>query len=158
MTLFDRAAVARPEYRMYRSGFEQLERKRAALDEILRGRALLTTEQALGGDLTRLVYPLRQGAHWTIRTDPTFTAVVEGTDALDLTAGRFQGHRIRIEAPGLFGSNDRVFTWYDRHGALQLVAHLEGQLTDAAGNVLGKVITDQTRKLEELALVGPGRF
>jgi hypothetical protein len=75
-----------------------------------------------------------------------------------LPAGRFKGYRIRIEAPGVFGSNDRVFTWYDRHGTLQLLAHLEAQWVDADGNVLGKVVTDETRKLDALALVGPGRF
>ena len=157
-TLVDRALAARPEYRPARSTLEQLERRRAALDEILSGRSRLTTQQVLEGELTRLAYPLRQGAQWAIRTDPAFTATVEGTDALDLPAGRFHGYRIRIEAPGLFGSNDRVLTWYDRHGALQLVAHFEGVMTDADGNVTGMVIIDETRKLEELSLVGSGRF
>lgn len=157
-TLVDRALAARPDYRPYRSSLEPLERKRAALDEILRGRSRLATQQALEGELTRLVYPLRQGAQWAIRNDPAFTATVEGTDALDLPAGRFHGYRIRIEAPGLFGSNDRVLTWYDRNGALQLLAHFEGPMTDADGNVTGMVIIDETRKLEELSLVGPGRF
>ena len=159
MSLAERVMAARPEYRLYRSSFEQLERKRSALMTALRGGARPTAQQALlPGELTRLQYPLHAGEQWMIRVDPPFVATVEGSDLLELPAGRFKGYRIHIEAPGLFGSNDRVFTWYDRHGALQLLAHLEGQWVDADGNILGKIVNDETRKLDDLTLVGPGRF
>jgi len=159
MSLADRVVAARPEYRLYRASFERLERKRAALEEALRGQSLPTArESALEGELTRLAYPLRTGAQWNIRTDPAFVATVEGTDAFILPAGRFHGYRIRIEAPSFFGANDRVLTWYDRHGALKLLAHLEAPWTDADGNIIGKVISDETRELDDLTLVALGRF
>ncbi len=156
-SLTDRVIAARPQYQSYRAALERLEAKRALVARALNGRSLVGTS-ALAGELTRLQYPLHPGATWSIRTDPAFVATVEGVDVLQLPAGRFTGYRIRIEAPGVFGSNDRVTTWYDRHGTLHLVAHLEGALTDANGQVIGKLITDETRDLTSLTLGGSTSF
>ena len=108
------------------------------------------------GEITRLEYPLRPGAHWVIRETPRFEATVEGAETLDLAVGHVPAWRIRIDFDGL-GANDRVSVWYGRAGFLMSDVHVEGVATDPEGNPIGRLIYDETEELEELALNG-GRF
>jgi hypothetical protein len=108
--------------------------------------------QPAPGEIVRLAYPLHTGQRWVIRSDPQFTAHVEGVDALQLPAGHFVAYRIRVDSP-LFGPKDRVLVWYGREGFLQLSFHAEAQGTDAEGNPTVTVETDDHEVLDAIALV-----
>ena len=105
----------------------------------------------LSGEITRLRYPLRPGAAWTIRPDPLFTASVEGVEALDLPAGRFSSYRIRFDSE-FFSSPDVVHIWVSRSGQLAFRYHFESNATDVDGNELGKAMTDYDEVVDEVAL------
>lgn len=110
---------------------------------------------ALDSELTRLQYPLHPGATWAIRTTPFLAlATVEGTDALDLPAGRFPSYRIRLDNDA-FGPEASVKVWYGRSGQLQMRFHLVSSVTDENGNVIARMVDDSTEILEDLALVKP---
>jgi len=155
------ASLADPAKRAaYRAAWERIQ---ARASEVRRA---LGTEpgipQAAGGggvesgEITRLEYPLHPGANWVIRADPRFESIVEGAEALDLAVGHVPGWRIRIESVFL-GPDDRVHVWYGRSGFLKLEAHFEGVATDANGDPIGRVISDESEVLTEVAL-GGGRF
>ena len=105
----------------------------------------------LSGEITRLRYPLRPGATWTIRPYPLFAASVEGVEALDLPAGKFSSYRIRVDSE-FFGPPDIVHVWVSRSGQLAFRYHLESIATDVDGNELGKAMTDYDEVVDEVAL------
>jgi hypothetical protein len=103
---------------------------------------------AAAGELTRLRYPLRVGAHWVVRTGPgiAFTANIEAADVLDLGVGRLRGFRIRLRSEA-FGPTDVVRVWYGPSGYLQLESHLQADAVDVFGQVVGRVIVDDKETL-----------
>jgi hypothetical protein len=108
----------------------------------------------LDGEITRLSYPMRPGAQWTIRSDPFFGSTVEGVDNLDLPAGRFPAYRIRIEGEA-FGSDDIVHFWFGRSGQLQAKYHLESVMTDVDGNEIGRLVDDYNEAVDQMTLLHP---
>ncbi len=142
-----------PKYRAaFVAAIQRLEVRRSHLLEVL-GRG----PRALGpltGELTRLQYPLRPGATWKIRQEPDLVigALVEGHAVLDLPAGRFPAWRIRI----LWEVTDPldVLVWYGSSGFLQMVVHSESEAIDYNGNHVGTVVSDETRVLQGLELIG----
>jgi hypothetical protein len=143
----------------YRVAWERVQVRAAAIRQAIgfTARALPRAEVgAESGEITRLEYPLHPGARWVIRADPRFESIVEGAEVLDLAVGHVPGWRIRIDSEFL-GPDDRVHAWYGPSGYLKLVAHLEGIATDNAGNIIGRVIADESEVLTELSL-GGGRF
>jgi hypothetical protein len=142
----------------YRAAGERLREKLARVERALRRGATGAPshpELAQPGELTRLSYPLYPAKSWTIRRDPegaTFMARVEGTDLLNLPAGRFPGFRIRILSTFL-GPDDEVRTWYGPSGYLQLVAHMETFAVDDRGAIIGRLAIDQRETLVSLSLV-----
>jgi len=143
----------------YRAAWERVQARASVLRQAL-GTARGIPRAAGGGvepgEITRLEYPLHPGARWVIRADPRFESIVEGAEVLNLAVGHVPGWRIRIDSVFL-GQDDRVHVWYGRSGFLKLVAHFEGVATDASGNPIGRVISDESEVLTELAL-GGGRF
>lgn len=140
---------------------------RRAWDQLVRKSRLVRTLATVGpspvppggvwqGELTRLAYPLHPGAHWFIREDPEFESIVEAHEMLDLPAGRFGGYRIRIRSD-VFGPDDEVYLWYGRAGFLGLYAHLIAIATNAQGERIGVVDSEETRALSDLDLGRPGR-
>ncbi|MGH7730026.1 MAG: hypothetical protein ACRENJ_02115 [Candidatus Eiseniibacteriota bacterium] len=105
------------------------------------------------GELWRLRYPLEVKAGWTIVENSGFrlAAQVEGTETLDLPAGRLTGYRIRLHNSAL-GPTDVVRVWYGPAGFLQLVAHIELPAVDEGGNFIGLAIADLRETLVELQL------
>lgn len=106
-------------------------------------------------ELTRLKYPLRPRARWTIlnSTGTTFMAIVEGADVLSLVPGRLRGYRIRIHHDFL-GPNDHVHVWYGPSGYLQLVSHVEDIVVDPFGQPQGRAMVDTREVLTQLELIG----
>jgi hypothetical protein len=94
------------------------------------------------GELVRLQYPLRLGAHWTVLTDPLFESTVEGREKLQLPIGRRVATRIRIDSE-LLGPNDRAYFWVDRCGELKFEAHFEGEATNENGERIGELVADE---------------
>jgi len=143
----------------YRAAWERVQARASVLRQAL-GTARGIPRAAGGGvepgEITRLEYPLHPGARWVIRADPRFESIVEGAEVLDLAVGHVPGWRIRIDSVFL-GPDDRVHVWYGRSGFLKLVAHFEGVATDPNGDPIGRVISDESEVLTELAL-GGGRF
>jgi hypothetical protein len=124
--------------------------------EALRGLAAdpLRTADVLPGEITRLAYPLRPNATWTVRESPNFTSTVERLERLDLPAGRFSAYRIRIESE-FFGPEDAVHLWMSRSGQLRFRYRLVGPATDENGNVIGEFIANHDEVVDEIALVRP---
>jgi hypothetical protein len=94
----------------------------------LRGRvvAAVGSDGPPEGEITRLAYPLRQGSHWTIRSEPFLAeATVEGMQRVRTPAGSFWAWRIRIERP-VMGPNDEVLVWWGRVGMVAIRARFEG--------------------------------
>lgn len=106
----------------------------------------------LPGEITRLLYPLHPGASWVSRADPLFSSQVEAIENLTLPAGRFTGYRIRIDNEAL-GPGDFVYLWMGRSGELAARLHLESDITDDDGTVLGKATEDYDEVLHEVSLV-----
>jgi hypothetical protein len=137
-------------------------RMRAAVERAIAG---LAGRDALGRPtvldqvttLVRLAYPLHVGSDWAIRPEhdvngnPTFTAIVEAIDALDLPAGRYTGFRIRIRS-SFFGAEDSVLLWFGRAGFLALETHQTFDVRDENGILLGHGFLDAQ---QQLAQVGP---
>ncbi len=111
----------------------------------------------LSEEITRLRYPLRPGASWTVREDPFFGSTVEAMEVVKLPPGRFPAARIRMKSE-FYGPNDRVRLWFGRSGELGHQYHLEASATDYMGNVIGTILFDETEMLTDIDLVGPGRF
>jgi hypothetical protein len=108
----------------------------------------------LTGEVALLRYPLHPNATWNVREDPLVVYLVEGSESLALPAGTFKAFRIKIDWPGTFGPNDRAHVWYGGDGLVRLQVHVEANATDAEGNVVGRVVTDETQELTALSLVG----
>jgi len=88
----------------------------------------------LPGELHRLSYPLRPGAHWFIRDQPDLQleAIVEAQETLHLSAGDLPTWRIRLVwHGGFYRPTDRIFMWFGRSGLMRVYYHLE----DATGLV-----------------------
>ena len=109
------------------------------------------------GEITRLAYPLRPGQEWTIRAEPFFGSEVEARDVLDLPPGKMSCAKINVTNFAL-GPDDEVFLWYGRDGFLRMTVHVETEMVDVGGNVVGVLIFDENTVLESVNLVGPGRF
>ena len=104
-------------------------------------------------EITLLSYPLHAGKSWHVRENPLVIYTVERMESLRLPAGRFNGWRIRIDWPGVFGPNDRAHVWYGREGFLKLEARLETIETDLEGNRYGVVRSHEVQVLSDLDLV-----
>lgn len=119
-------------------------------------RRLVLTADVQPGEITILAYPLHLGASWHVRQDPEVVETVRAMESLELPAGRFNGWRIEIDWPDLFGPDDYAFIWQSRSGLLKLHAHFVGEATDEAGNPLGTLISDQIEELTGISLQGHG--
>jgi hypothetical protein len=115
--------------------------EKMALVRSLRGRVdgLAPEEGPLEGEITQLVYPLRRGAHWTIRPDPFFEATVEDLQRIRTPVASFWAWRVRIDN-AFMRPNDEVLVWWSRVGPVATYIRLEGLVTDSDGNVLGRLI------------------
>jgi len=134
-----------------------IEKQNAFRDVALHGRASMAarigaTSGPLAGEIALLRYPLSTSSTWHVREDPLVVYTVEGQEGVALPAGKFNTWRIRIDWPGVFGPNDRAHVWYGRDGLIQLIGHFEGEATDANGNPIGTVVSDQTQALSALSL------
>jgi hypothetical protein len=133
-----------------------LERVRQKVELIRYARAALTPGGhgggLLPGEITRLRYPLRPGASWTIRPDPLFSAFVEGVDALTLPAGNFASYRMRINSE-FFGPRDEVHVWVGRSGQLAFRYHVESVATDIDGNEIGEAVIDYDEEVDAVVLI-----
>ncbi len=109
-------------------------------------------------EIQRLAYPLHTGAAWVLRADPHITQRVQGVDPIHTAAGTVVGYRIDLVWTDFFGPNDRVTLWYGRQGMLGLAFHLEGTATDASGNVIGTLISDERQTLTGLHITNASRF
>ena len=147
-SLADRVIAAHPSYAIDRSSLERLDARRAAVEQLLSGRA----SRAFGTEYTILRYPLRPGASWTLRDDLALVATVEALEVVAVPAGRFNVYRVRLDNPGVYGPNESVTLWYDRHGVVKTVSHFEGPLNDVSGNVIGTLLSDNVRDLTEWVL------
>lgn len=133
---------------------------------LARHEAKLRTLEALRGatpagsapveELLRLAYPLARGARWVIRSDPRFEAEVTGHTVIRAPGGRFAGWEIRYRSP-LFGTNDRVFTYYGAAGYLGLSAHLETEGTDPQRNPIGVLISEDHETIVSFARAGSAK-
>jgi hypothetical protein len=148
----------------YRAGWDRLLRRLAAIDMSL-GRAS-AADPALTGrpggvlpdEITRLRYPLRPSQEWVVREEPfEVGSVVESHDVLDLPPGNIGGWRIRITNAYL-GPNDLVHLWYGRDGFLGHSIHVEEEIVDPGGDPLGTVVLEESLFLDNLDLVGKGRW
>jgi len=118
------------------------------------GSAVNSRPGPLDGEIALLRYPLHPGSTWNVREDPLVVYLVEANERVTLPAGDFSAYRIRIDWPGVFGPNDLVHVWYGRDGFLKLQVHVEGEVVDDQGNVVGKVVSDELQQLTALSLVG----
>lgn len=109
------------------------------------------------GEITRLAYPLRPGQEWTIRPEPFFGSEVEAREVLDLPPGKMSCARINVTNFAL-EPDDEVFIWYGRDGFLRMTVHVETEMVDINGNVIGLLTFDENTALEHINLVRPGRF
>ena len=135
----------------YRTAWERLRARASALRTSLHQNASPPSGGALDGELTILSYPLNPGQTWTVRTDPTFTSIVEGVESIVVPAGRFQSVRFRTENQIFTGPRDRVATWTSRSGQLSFTAHFETEVTGTNHTLL----FDSNEQLQDLVLVGP---
>lgn len=136
--------------RAARSVVAKLERMRRSL-----GTLPAATAGAEPNELTFLRYPLQVGAQWTVRESPFFGRIVTGQDDLLLPVGRVRAWRIRGVSE-LYGPNDRVLFWYGRPGLVRTRVHAEGEATDDAGNVIGRVVADFDQALVRVSLNAAG--
>ena len=90
-------------------------------------------------------------AYWKFKMN--FGSVVEANEIIAVPAGRFPSSRIRIVS-ALLGPNDAVHVWFSRSGTLALRYHLETQVTDVDGNIIGTETFDYDETLQDLSLVG----
>ncbi len=137
----DLASIADPERRRsYAAAIAEIEEKRAATRRVRRtDRSGAAARSAVDGELTRLRYPLRRNQSWTIRTDPEFTARVEGHESLALPVGRKSGWRVLLHSE-FYGPRDFARFWYSRDGVLQFREGFEAEVRDPAGNPTGERI------------------
>ncbi|HET9952591.1 MAG TPA: hypothetical protein VFS09_12430, partial [Candidatus Eisenbacteria bacterium] len=70
------------------------------------------------GELTELVYPVRPGAEWSIRSDFPWPARVAALEVLDTPAGNFPAARVDIFPPFQMNEDEWVRVWYSRSGYL----------------------------------------
>ena len=151
-------AATRPEPAQqgtYRAAFEKLRTRAAMLGRMVgAGSDVSSSVGVESGEITRLQYPLRPGAHWVIRAEPRFESTVEGADALDLAVGHLPAWRIRVDSE-FVGADDHVHVWYGRSGFLKSVVHIEEAGTDTEGNIV-RMILDERWELIDLSLNGQG--
>ncbi|HKQ57356.1 MAG TPA: hypothetical protein VJY35_05775 [Candidatus Eisenbacteria bacterium] len=127
----------------------------AVLDALARMDERVTTfrTSSLGGpgpvEMPRLLYPIQVGTRWG--TWYGATAEVVGSDVLELPAGKFFGHRVRLIYPSM-GPADRMHVWYGRAGYLQTVTHLEFPIVDGRNVAYGVGILDESEVLVDLRL------
>jgi len=149
-------APAGPHPAVAWAAIERLRARLAIAEAAARGAAVSgTAGAAAGGELTRLRYPLRVGARWTVRNGPeiVLTASVEGTDVVETSAGRVRGFRIRLRSPA-FDPADVVRVWYGALGYLQLESHLEVDVVDI-DQVVGRAVVDARQTLVFVAVPPP---
>lgn len=105
-------------------------------------------------ELTRLRYPLEPKTRWIVRSfyGTPFTAEVITAETLELPAGKFRGHRIRLRG-GFLGDDDSSEIWFGPSGYLQSIAHIEEVATDVGGNIVGRWTGDHRETLLDLHLV-----
>lgn len=137
--------------------FERAADAIAARLDIMRAGAALQTRPggADPGETTQLRYPLHMGARWIVRDSPRFVRTAVGRERLELPAGAFTAWKLRGTSE-LYGPRDRAHFWYARAGLVRLAFHAEGDATDDAGNVIGRMIVEQDQVLESLHLHQPG--
>jgi hypothetical protein len=116
---------------------------------------LHTGNGARPGEITLLAYPVFVGARWVVRQDPSFGRVVVGRERIRVPLGTFASWKLQGTSE-LFGPADRVHFWYSNLGLLRVRFHVEGEATDATGNVIGTVVTDSDQSLTDIHLVRPG--
>jgi hypothetical protein len=149
-----RAKIRPDQIDAYERAWNRLQWKAEALNRHMISDGAARISGVLPNEITRLVYPLRPGEEWTIRTDFFFGSVVEGIEDLDLPAGRFPAYRIRIPNEAL-GPEDVVHLWMGRSGQLRFRYHLEAPATDQDGNVIGSSSFDHDEVLDQISLVKP---
>jgi hypothetical protein len=148
------AAAPTEQRAAYESAWDQLNARASAIRNAIRTSAGPPPSGAQENELTRLRYPLRPGQTWTIRTNPSFTSVVEAVEPVEVPAGRFTSHRMRIESE-FIGPSDRVTVWMSRSGQVAFAYHLETNVTDENGNPAGTLASNYREELQDLGLVGP---
>lgn len=149
-----RAKILPDRIDAYERAWNRLQWKVEVLNRYVASDGAARGSGVLPNEITRLVYPLRPGEEWTIRTDFFFGSVVEGIEDLDLPAGRFPAYRIRIPNEAL-GPEDVVRLWMGRSGQLRFQYHLEAPATDEDGNVIGSSSIDHDEVLDQISLVKP---
>jgi hypothetical protein len=148
-----RARLPLEKVAAYERAWNELQDRKALVRGMLTGhRSVSTGPQE--DEITRLSYPMRPGAEWTIRSSPYFASAVEGVDHLRLPAGDFPAYRIRIDSE-FFNENDSVHVWFGRSGQLQFRYHLTSIATDENGDEVGRLEFDYREAVDEAALVKP---
>jgi len=142
------ARAGAPDDPAFTAAARRLEERVAILLDAARGR----TATIAGPDvdeITLLRYPLRLGARWDVRTQPRFSRRVAGREVQRVPAGAFVTWR--IEGSGeLLGPADRVRLWYAREGLVRLMTHVETDMTDTGGNVIGRLVDDMDQVLTKV--------
>jgi len=133
----------------------------ARLDEARRllgdGAQALASPEGIpsGGEVTRLAYPLHDGARWWIRREARLSAHVVGHEVLDLPAGRLPAWKVRLRAPW-FGPGDRLVMWVGRQGFLKQHIEVTATAEEPPGTPIGIVHLREVRELKRYELAGPG--
>jgi hypothetical protein len=145
----------------YRLAAVEMERRIARVHANLgRGAGTLSEPAPPGArtdEWTRLRYPLEFKSRWEVSSTAVFPLAVEvaGVDNLKLPPGTLRGYRLRrLTSVGL-GPNDTVLMWYGTSGLLQIVAHVEFDAVDLAGNGVGRYLYDYREYVSSLRLVDP---
>lgn len=150
-----RARLPLEQVPAYERAWNELQDRKALVRGMLTGHwSAVRSTGPLVDEITRLDYPMRSGAEWTIRCSPYFASAVEGVEHLHLPAGYFPAYRIRIDSE-FFNENDSVHIWFGRSGQLQFLYHLTGIATDENGDEVGRLEFDYREAVDEVALVKP---
>lgn len=156
---FDRtvASLAIDHRPTIRGALEKMANKRSALHEALGRHRDDRPRRDPGGvlddELTRLQYPLRPGAMWSIGPNPQFVTIVEDDEVLELPAGRFRTTRLRIDVPD---PNDRVHLWVGRCGRVKLSYHLETIAMDPFTGEIAIIVQEWDEHVVGVAIDVPG--
>ena len=115
---------------------ERLDRAR----EAARGFAQFASRTSSGLELTQLVYPLKEGASWSIRPDFPWPARVDRMESLDTPAGRITSYRIETNPGGTsIHEGEWLRLWWSRVGFVGYSLHLQSEQTDPNGDPTGEI-------------------
>jgi len=142
------ARAGAPDDPAFAAAARRLEERVAILLDAARGRAA-TIAGPDADEITLLRYPLRFGARWEVRASPRFSRRVVGREVQRVPAGSFITWRIQGTGE-LLGPADRVRLWYAREGLVRLATHVETDMTDTGGNVIGRLIDDMDQVLTKV--------